>query len=236
MTKRKTGVFRGGWLDGNVTSTAPVPRFLSQEQREQKRKEIETAEQEARGGLRRLILNHGHRIKPQPIIGELLRQVEVWRFSAQRLEVEPEPNEWADLIDEIQVPESPTQMQALDTRRQVGRLPLQVLAVLDGALLRARAVGRVELMRRLCEEPTAEDARLLREQLADMREALRYFAGKKGPRLSVGPALRAVSATILQHSDLGKEPARQLAAELLGACGIKCPKGRSQLSRLMKEI
>ncbi|MDT4851871.1 hypothetical protein FQZ97_860770 [compost metagenome] len=234
MTKRKFGVFRGGWLVESVTCPSRIPTFLNDEQRRELIDAQRLAEDRARDELRLLIENHGYGIQPAPILGELLRQAGIYRFEAERIAVEPAPAEWAGLIAEIEIPERPSWLQALEVRRRVGRLPLHALAVLDTLLFRAISMGRVGLLQRLCEAPSAEDAQLLRQALADMVEELSRLKGKRGPRLDVGPAFRALTAVILANSSLKVGPAHQLAAELLRACGIKCPSSRGQLSKLAK--
>lgn len=234
MTKRKFGVFRGGWLEEGVTRPSRIPAFLNDDQRQALIDAQRQEEQRARVALRLLIENHGYGIQPEPILDELLRQAGIYRFEAERIAVEPAPAEWAGLIADIEVPDRPNWLQALEIRRQVGRLPLHALAVLDTLLFRVIGMGRVGLLQRLCESPSPEDAQLLRHALADMVEGLAGLKGKRGPRQDVGPAFRSLTAVILSNSGLKVGPAHQLAAELLRACGIKCPSSRGQLSKLAK--
>lgn len=252
MTKRKTGVFRGGWADGRLTQPAPIPRFLegldpesecprNKAMLEELRRLKMNAWQDeitARNKVAQYIRSFDRRADTVSIICALSRQLEIWRFDQKRIETEPEQAEWARLIAGIRITDAPTHAEAFEICQKVRRLPLRVLAVLDAALFKAAKVGRIELLDRLYFEPTASDARLLRDTLTAMRESLAYVSGKRGPKLkkiSAGPAFRAVTAAIIRHSSLKKNRAMELAAALLNERGVDVPKGTSQQYALMKK-
>lgn len=243
MTKRKNDPYRGGWMNFRITGGAPVPAWLSDEQRRELLAKAAEAEAAARLDLLKLIANireeAGHfgsreaALKDegtQRVAWVVLKRLAVWRFDKQRRDTEPEPAEWEGLIRKIKVPERPTQMEALALDRSVNQhLPLLVLAELDGALLRAADIGRAELFDRLIDNPTAEDAALLRDTLTALADALTRVRGRTGNKADVGPHLRAVCAALQSHCSFSLPAARPVAAELLNAVGIRAPRGKTQL-------
>lgn len=248
MTKRKTGVFQGGWLNSIITNpTARPPLTENQAQaesnKEAKEREALTIElatwRVKRGEFKRINEAEKHPTTIA-IIKEVLRQLSLWRFEQQRKQVEPEPAAWRGLIEAIAIPEEPTPMDTLSIKREVQRLPGHVRAVLDAALLRRSGGGYLGLFQRLIDTPTRADAQLLKDTLKEMSESLESVTGKRGNEIKKGPFLVAVRKAIEQHTASMRTPKgvhgpREMAAILLKEAGVNIPPSRSALAELDKE-
>lgn len=215
MTKKKTGVFKGAWMDGRVPE--PVLRG-------------------------RMAAYRREAINPEPVIAALSRQMELRRFWIDRQAVEPEPADWASLLRSVRVTDAPDFREVDVIRNQVHALPAHVIAVLNQALFERAGIGSVALFERMMRAATVGDGfagpgdvALLRSVLADMIEGLQHVTGKRGPRYDVVPALRAVHRAIVENSAMADVAARTLAADLLNDCGIRAPTGRSRLAQIFSK-
>lgn len=207
MTKPRTGVFRGAWVDGTV----PVTQ------------------------LRERINAEPGSIDADPVISVVSKQRAAWKFDKLRRDTEPEPAQWADLVKAVSIPASATDHKGLTRlKADIDRLPPRALAELDGYIFRSCSVGWRGLVARVLDTGDPADMEVIREALTVLSDALPRVRGKRGPKWDPGPALRAITEAILTHSDLRPVPARQLAAELLNVCGIRVPSGRSQLAKLVR--
>lgn len=191
----------------------------------------------------RLANERAAKVDPEPVIAVLSREMEVWRFNLQRLDADPQPAQWRELVSKVEIPELPTFAEMVEVRRSINALPAKVIGVMTAELFKRAGIGRPALLERMQEAAwngTADpaDAALLRGVVADMAEALGHVKGKRGPRLKqdIGPVLRAVHGAIMANSSMGDVPARDLASDLLNMCGIAAPKGRSRLAELMRPI
>jgi hypothetical protein len=208
VTKRKTGVFRGAWVDGTV----PVTQ------------------------LRERINAEPGSIDADPVISAVSEQRAAWKFDKQRRDTEPEPAQWSELLASLDVPAATTDHKALTRlKRDIDHLPLRVLAELDGYIFRSCSLGWRGLIARILDTGDPADLELIRGALAALSDTLPRVRGKRGPKWDAGPALRVITEAILKHSNLRPVPARVLAAELLNMCGIRVPSGRAQLAKLSRE-
>lgn len=206
MRKSKDGVFRGAWMDGRVN------------------------EQELR-----LILRNEVAITEQgkdAVIATVSRAMEVWRFELKRQTLEPQPKEWAGLVGSIRA-DWPMDAQGVETlRRQVGALPLAVLAVLDSYLFLEHGIGRTHLFDRMWPTPAEQDVALVRSTLEGLRESLTHVRGRLGRKRNVAEPLRHVVAE-LRRQGLNRMRAAAVASELLNKSGILVSRSPTGLSGLL---
>src|SRR5690606_13886327 len=129
-------------------------------------------------------------------------------FNLQRLDADPQPAQWRELVSKVEIPELPTFAEMVEVRRSINALPATVIGVMSAELFKRAEIGKSTLLDRM--QATAavsgmaapEDAALLRGVIADMAEALGHVKGKRGPRLKqdIGPVLRAVHGAIMANS------------------------------------
>lgn len=206
MRKSKTGVFHGGWMDGRVN------------------------ERDLRLILRNEIVLGDH----DAIIATLSRAMAVYRFDRARRAIEPEPADWAGLVAAIEV-SWPMDVRAVETlRRNVRSLPLKVAAVLEAYLFKEAGIGIPILFERMMLAPSESDFRLVESALQGLSEATRLVRGIPGPKADIATPLRKIVNELMRQG-MKTGRARTVGSDLLNTCGIPAPKGRSQLSELMRD-
>lgn len=205
MRKSKTGVFRGGWMDGRIN------------------------ERELRLILRNEIALTDH----DAILAKLSRVMEVYRFDRNRVAIEPEPADWSGLVAAINVSWPMIFGEVDSLRRKVEALPLHMVAVLDTHLFMVEGLGTRALLRRMLSTPAENDFRLLESSLRDLAESARHVKGIRGPKSDGARPFREIVGELMrQGSKAGR--AREIASELLNRCGIRAPKGRARQSEIMR--
>lgn len=203
MTKKKSGVFNGSWMDESVDLQM----------------------------LEACIRNEPGELQSAPIIQEVAVQLGIWRLTELRRATEPDPAHWASLILDIAVPLKPDPLEVIELRQRVRRLPLLVKGVLNTHIFLQRDIGWLALL----EAPSTEDLALFSQSMREIGESARHLRGRPGPKWDCGAALTAVTAAIVEHSNLSQAKARTLAAVLLKENGMRVPLEKSQLIEKTKK-
>lgn len=203
MTKRKTGVFKGGWMD-------PTVPYVT---------------------LKEIIEREPSSINIDPVIEVVARQREIYIFEKQRMDTEPQVAEWRDLVLAISIPETVDDFALFDLKKGISDLPLKVKSVLTHLVFERKSKHWNTLIEEMLHSHIdISTVEVFRDVLADIAESLKYVSGKRGPKWDCAPALNAVIDAILVNSKLKKSQAMYLAADLLNACGMKSPTSKSGLS------